>query len=283
MDSLGLSIDELNTMLGILGIFVFGYLLLMGFARRAGKSTWLEREVQRRRSTGKPNATLSSKSNKTEFPWNDASLIEGGFTALIHVALLTLYVPITLLIGYYILGYQYTVIRNTGSLLPVVMVYVGFLVFIRLGSYTRQYALPKEQFRVLKVAVVASGVLGLAIAVLRRLDLITSDLLLISVELGLLLVVSYILSYVYGISDGLKDANIETRFPLVEVRTNQGNILKGLRLYEKTDSDYRFISENGVDHIIPSAVIMEIRHASKAENSTTPGTSKPEKPSKKSR
>jgi len=90
--------------------------------------------------------------------------------------------------------------------------------------------------------------------------LLRSEQFLLYSQIGLLLIVSTSLSYVHGISDGLKDADIETRFSVVNVIMKDGDGLKQLRLYEKTDIDYRFISEDGVEYIIPNNKIEMIIH-----------------------
>ncbi len=277
MDTLkGLS-EAISAILGVLSIFLFAYLLIMGFAHRAGKNFWFDWEQKRRKSMGKPNIELSSKSSAAEFPWKDPSLIQGGFTALTSITILSMYVVImTMFFAYQGEKLSLWIIAVLLGF-PVAMVGIFALPSL-IWAIVQQYKLSWKAFGALVVVNLACGIVSFFVF-----PLLQSEQLALYSQIGLLLIVSASLSYVSGIPDGFKDADIENKFPVVDIVTNKGRRQK-LRFYEKTDSDYRFISEKGVEYIIPSAYIVEIIYVSQKENEKTmPSSVQDSKPKRRLR
>lgn len=259
MDTLKGISEAINALLGVLGIFLLGYLLLMGFAHKAGKERWFDWEKGRRKSMGKPNIELYSKSSTTELPWKDPSLIQGGIAALANVAWFSLYVVIMLFLG--AVEGDSPSIEGVAIYLSYPVAMLAFLIIITIRSYSRQYKLSWKPFLGIVFVSVACAILTfLALALLLR----SAQLLLYS-QIGLLLIVSTTLSYVHGISDGLKDAEIETRFSVVNAIMNEKHELHQLRLYEKTDLDYRFIGEDGSEYVVPKDKVVMIIHRSNGQ------------------
>lgn len=263
MENLKQIVEGISSFMGAIGVLLFGYILLMGLSRKAGKTTWSKRERERRISQGKPNINLISGDSKTELPWKDQSLIQGGFNALLFVGILLSYVVAMLL---------WEVSQDNDGIAPDEMVQlVGILMAwpVFMGAFftimitilaVLVHKLPAKPFYPLFVV-------NLIIAISSFLILrIESSHLALGLQTILFLVVSCLISYGQGISDGIMDADLETRFPLVSVVTVQGNTMEHLRLYEKTDTDYRFIGDDGVDLIIPGTHIAQIKHVPEKNN-----------------
>jgi hypothetical protein len=278
MDTLKALSDAITSILGVLGIFLFGYLLLMGAFHRLGKKKWGDWERERRKSMAKPNIELYSKSSTTELPWKDPSLMQGGLTALAIIAILSMYVVLMLLFGAF--TGDRTSIGSIAILLGFPIAVVGmFYIPLIIRAYISLHELSWKPFRAFVIINFVCGILTFLVIFLVR-----SEQLVIYSQIGLLLVVSNSLSYVFGISDGFKDADIETRFPIVDVVLTEGGRFSHLRLYETTDIDYRFIGEDGSEYIIPNDRIVTIVYVPKEQNSNTTlllnETSKPEEKKK---
>jgi hypothetical protein len=94
MDILKQLSDGISAFLSLIGILLLGYMLLMGMARKAGKTKWYRIEQDRRILQGKANIGILSVGEEFELPWKDPSLIQGGFKALGIVGILLSYVAI---------------------------------------------------------------------------------------------------------------------------------------------------------------------------------------------
>jgi len=84
--------------------------------------------------------------------------------------------------------------------------------------------------------------------------------LLYSVALytAIIIVLSFGLSYTIGMSEGLRSADPALNYPLVTLEMRDGGRLERAWLYERTDSDYRLVTENGANHVVPAANVKEI-------------------------
>ena len=84
--------------------------------------------------------------------------------------------------------------------------------------------------------------------------------LLYSVALytAIIIVLSFGLSYTIGMSEGLRSADPALNYPLVTLEMRDGGRLERAWLYERTDSDYRLVTENGTNHVVPAANVKEI-------------------------
>jgi hypothetical protein len=257
MDAIKVFIDGISALLGLIGVCLFGFILIMGLAHKSGRRIWFEKEKDRRTAQGKPNITLATTSDKPEMPWNDPSLVQGGLTALGTIGLLFIYVVAMLV---FIASQQLKPLTANQTLYLVALlmgypVAMGAFSVISLAfANIRQF---KLQYRAFWFLFGINLVCAIATFFVARLQSSQSALL---VQIFLLVIVSLSLSYIYGMRDGLKDADVEARFPLVEVLTTRGDSLKQIRLYEKTDTDYRFIGADGVDHILPGMHVAEIKY-----------------------
>jgi hypothetical protein len=246
----------ISALLGLLGVLLFGYMLIMGMAHKTGRTSWYEKEKERRKSKGKPNINLISGSVKPELPWNDPSLIQGGFTAIKTIGLLFLYV--VLMLAFFVLVEKDLSVESLAATLPALLTYpvtmsvFFFIMMVIINIYHHKLSVKPFILPIL----ITLGCGFCSFYVLWNVD---SPPLAFVIQVALLVAVSLFLSHLFGMVDGINDADIESRFPLVDVISTSGMTKTQLRLYEKTDTDYRFIDNDGFDHIFPSSQISEIK------------------------
>jgi hypothetical protein len=72
-----------------------------------------------------------------------------------------------------------------------------------------------------------------------------------------LAILSLFFSYLVGMGD--KKADPSLNYPLVNFVLVQGDNLDKALLYERTDSDYRLIAQDGSNRIVPAVNVREIR------------------------
>lgn len=109
----------------------------------------------------------------------------------------------------------------------------------------------------------------------------------LGLEMFLFMVASLNLGFHIGMRDAIHESNIEMRYPIVSILTDKGIQMGNLRLYERTNTDYRFIANNGTNYIIPISKISEIRYLQETEskplvNQAQQKLSKPIKPNPRS-
>ncbi len=249
--------ETVAPVLKILGVLFVGYVILMGYAHRRGRLTWVSKENQRRSSQGRPTINLLSRNPMVDVPWKDPSLIQGGLTAIFAVIILLSYVVMGLLSE--MLFSQKLVMGDLLDLLLFLMVWPvsmgGFLIGVMIWQHRHRNAI-RSLWGLIVIALVGF-ISSFAVPFVFE----PPETALI-VEIALLVILSFLLSYLIGMNQGITEADIEKQFPLVEVLTTQNETISQVRLYEKTDTDYRLIGEDGVNHIIPSVNIREIRHRS---------------------
>ena len=79
------------------------------------------------------------------------------------------------------------------------------------------------------------------------------------VQVILMMIVSLCYSYSCGVSEGFETADPESTYPLVSIKVIEGTDFEETWLYERTDSDYRIVTESGSNHIIPASGVKEIK------------------------
>ncbi len=89
--------------------------------------------------------------------------------------------------------------------------------------------------------------------------LITDKGMVVAAQSLAVAILSLCMSYFIGMSDGIRAADPESNYPLVSVELNQGTGFDQVWLYERTDSDYRLVTKNGINHIIPTFNVKKIR------------------------
>jgi len=81
---------------------------------------------------------------------------------------------------------------------------------------------------------------------------------------GIFFCQSLAIGFTIGFGAGLKDADIEKRFPLVEVTTRHG-LVTGLRMQQSSRTGYRFIKPDGTQCFIPTSEIKMISSVDSAD------------------
>ncbi len=109
----------------------------------------------------------------------------------------------------------------------------------------------------LKLLIITSGGLGILSFFFDL--LILNDNTLLLCQLLILVFQSAFMSFTEGIMDAISEADIESRFPLVEITTTLGENITDLRFSRNTNSDYRFINSDGTECIFPREHIFRIK------------------------
>jgi hypothetical protein len=82
---------------------------------------------------------------------------------------------------------------------------------------------------------------------------------IVAIQTSILVILFLCVSYVMGMMEGLRIADPAPNYPLVILETREGVILDRAWLYERTDSDYRLVTESGSNYIVPATNVKEIR------------------------
>jgi len=234
------------------------FVVFMGVARWYGKQVWRKREESRRDSSGLPVAALYS-GGSFESSFTYTSLFQGGLTGVYIAVMQLMYVVFMLA---YFRGIQ--VFTNSNAAHPVdiwgvVSILMFFPVFM-LGYFT---LIPIISFRsrisvrncIFPVGIVLVGMAGAVAATV----LITDKSIVVAAQFLAVAILSLCASYFIGMSDGIRSADPESNYPLVSVELNQGTGFDRAWLYERTDSDYRLVTKDGTNHIIPTFNVKRIR------------------------
>ena len=88
--------------------------------------------------------------------------------------------------------------------------------------------------------------------------LVKNPEVVIFIEVLILAFMSLSLSYTLGSTAGIKAADPSLTYPLVSVEVIHGTMIDQAWLYERTDSDYRLVTQSGANLIIPATNVKEI-------------------------
>jgi len=232
-------------------IYVFSlFVVCMGISRWFGRHTWVQREKSRRKTAGLPVASLMSQDGSAEQSWTFPGLFLGGLLGVVMVASYMTYVAVMVIQ----LGPQ-EILRSVGAFMSLPITAIAFAIFgyisnTRLLGFLGTSRLAKAGMSiVLLICINVAG--GLATARLEPLhSLALYTLVMAMLSLGL--------SYAIGMSEGVRTADPALNYPLVTLETRDGKLLDRAWLYERTDSDYRLVTESGANHIVPAANVKEI-------------------------
>lgn len=262
MDTLKEISSTISSLMSPLGVLLLGLVILMGSAYKSGKVNWLKIIKDLRRKQGKPNIVLVAESPSIELPWKDTGLLQGGIATLSALGFLLLYIGAVVSISAWLwAGNAFSTetlwkILAFAMIYPVVMVAFGgwFISYLHI----RRFKLPIHFF-------VGTFLIEIACIIFswQTAFHMNPPELAFVVQILLFIIVSLNLGFHYGMRDAIMESDIETRFPEVSVQTMKGLVIDHLRLYEKTDTDYRFIADDGTNYIIPSLQISEICHLRK--------------------
>lgn len=227
------------------------YVISMGLVRWYGQTSWRSREEKRRKDAGLPVAECFSNA---EQGFTYTSLFQGG---LVGVFIAGAQMTWVLFMLAFITGLEPArtdtdVLWRLVSILmyfPVFMI-AFFAVMILITSWSR---IGSRAFT-FAVCLIAACVAATIVADWKTTDKAT----LVLVQLFAVGVVSLYMSYLIGIASGLRRADPEANYPLVSVELHQGTGFDRVWLYERTDSDYRFLSATGTNYVIPAANVTKI-------------------------
>jgi hypothetical protein len=224
------------------------FVVCMGISRWFGRKHWLQIEKSRRNKAGLPVASLMSHDGSTEQSWTYYGLFQGGLLGLYLVAGNMTYVAIMAIK----LGLD-PFRENVGTVMGYPISGILFAILITINRTHLLQFMPM----ILRTFI---GII-LAIGVSFAIFIATNQMkLLYSVALYaiIMIVLSLGLSYTIGMSEGLRSADPALNYPLVTLEMRDGGRLERAWLYERTDSDYRLVTESGANHVVPATNVKEM-------------------------
>ena len=238
-----------------LGPVLAGYFILMGFANRRGKQSWFERATRRRMENGKPVIQTLSKKTGGQPPWKDPALLHGAFTAVVIIVILSGYILFMLLWDMISKGQfpdEKQIVTSISFLMTYPITMTGFVIFQQIKQVRKDYPLKSYSALIIYSAfcVVATWFVPW---------LIHPFSIALIAQLALLTVISFSVSFAMGMQEGIKEADLEQRFPPVTVYLKDNERLEKVRLYDRKDYEYRLLAGDGTQLIVPAANIRMIR------------------------
>jgi len=229
-------------------VFLFSLLVLgMGACRLYGRRTWLQWEKSQRKKAGLPVASLISQD--TAQSWRYSDLYQSGLLGAVLLAVNAAWIPISPML--FPIPYESFVdsvrVGITSNFLGMVLLMVILILQARGIRFIRH----------------CSGLIIILIAslfaprVAAWLDLESWDI--VAIDASILVILFVCVSYVLGMIEGLRIADPALNYPLVTLETRDGGTLDRAWLYERTDSDYRLVTESGSNNIVPATNVKEIR------------------------
>jgi len=231
-------------------IFLFSLLVLgMGLCRLYGRRTWLQWEKSRRKEARLPVASLISQD--TAQSWRYADLYQSGLWG-------------AGLMGVNVVSISVSEILFPTSHKSVVAIVDNGIRLTIFGIIWLSINLI-QQVRGILFMRHSPGLTGILIAcfcasIALKIWLIFEPAWDIVAINALILVTMFLcVSYVLGMTEGLRLADPALNYPLVTLEVRDGKTIDRAWLYERTDSDYRLVTEVGSNHIVPAANVKEIR------------------------
>ena len=234
------------------------FVVCMGVSRWHGRQVWRKHEESRRSDNGLPIAAFFSGSS-SEQGFTYTSLFQDGLIGVYIAVTQLMYVVLMLLFDHSIAIFTDPATARGGDIwgqISILMFFpVAMIAFFALGKIVPLRARISFLNCIIPLATVAACVAGSVAAML----LVKDKGLVVGIQLLAVAVLSLCSSYFIGMDDGIRSAEPENNYPLVRVELNQGESFDRVWLYERTDSDYRLVTENGINHIIPAVNVKQIR------------------------
>jgi hypothetical protein len=264
MDTLNEISGTISSLMGPIGILLLGLVILMGTAYKSGKVNWLNIIKDLRRKQGKPNIVLVTESPSIELPWKDTGLLHGGIITLESLGFLFLYIGVVVFFSAWLWtdkafsAETFWKILAFAMIYPVVVDVLGALLISWI--HIKALKLPIHFFVGTFLIEITCIIFSWQAAFHMK-----PPELAFAVEILVFAVASLNLGFHLGMRDAIKESDIEMRYPEVSVLTDKGIVIDHLRLYERTNTDYRFVSNDGTNYIFPNSKIFEIRHSQETE------------------
>jgi len=231
------------------------FVIFMGTGSWLGQRIWHRYETERRRAAKQPVASFALSDGDKSF--SHTSLFQGGLFGVFQLGVLLLYV--VFMVGWtrgsritedYALDPSAT-LKSVAVLMgyPILMLALLVIAFLVVVRRTLSLGLPYPGFAGIALAV-AIGVVPFF--------WIRNGWGILALQAFSLTMLCFHFSYVYGMILGVRAAN-PTLSSRVSVEVVHGNGLADAWLYEWTDSDYRLVTPDGSNHIIPATNVKEIR------------------------
>src|SRR5262245_45472381 len=230
-------------------LFLFSLLVLgMGACRLYGRRDWLQWEKSRRKKARLPVASLISQDTAQSWRYSDlyqSGLLGAGLLAFnavsIAVSPMLFPIPQESVVDNFRSGIRSTIV-STILLIVIVIKQARGILFMRYSSG-------------LIIILIVSLFAPTLAAVLVELE----PWNIVAIQTLSLVILFLCVSYVMGMIEGLRTADPDLNYPLVILETRDGAILDRAWLYDRTDSDYRLVTESGSNHIVPATSVKEIR------------------------
>jgi len=229
-------------------LFLFSLLVLgMGACRLYGRRTWLQWEKSQRKKAGLPVASLISQDTARSWRYSDlyqsglwgAGLL--GFNA-VSIAVSPMLFPIP---------YESVVANVHSGIRSTVFSTVLLIVMLIKQARGMQFMRHSPGLIIILIASLFAPLAAV------WLDLEPWDI--VAIKASILVILFLCVSYVLGMTEGLRIADPALNYPLVTLEVRDGETLDRVWLYERTDSDYRLVTERGSNHIVPATNVKEMR------------------------
>jgi hypothetical protein len=237
-------------------LFLFSLLVLgMGTCRLYGRRTWLQWEKSRRKKAGLPVASLLSQD--TAQSWRYSDLYQSGLWGVAMMGIGAVFNPVWNAVSNAVLfrTLHESVVANVyNGIRSTIFSALLFIIFSikQAGGY--QFIMRHSPGLI--IILIAGFVAPPAVAAWLDWEP-TWDL--VAINASILVILFLCVSYALGMTEGLRIADPALNYPLVTLEARDGKTIDRAWLYERTDSDYRLVTESGSNHIVPSATVIEIR------------------------
>jgi hypothetical protein len=230
------------------------FVICMGIARWRGRQVWRKRELARRESNGLPVAAFSSGGAEQGFTY--AGLFQGGLNGVSGLAALLLGAMVAWAVREAIAAYGPPVPRDFRDDVVMFMLVIIFMLAIGILA-----AIHSDRTRVaVRNSILLIGIVVVSVVAAAAAARLTTDKgVVIIIQFPIVAILSLCLSYYTGMTDGISSADPASNYPLVSVELNQGASFGQAWLYERTDSDYRLVTKDGTNLIIPAVNVKKIR------------------------
>lgn len=234
------------------------FVVCMGATRWYGKQIWRDREAMRRAASNQPTASLFSIGGNSEQSFTYASLFRGGLAGLYSALVLLMYVVFMLIFAFGMAAYFEVPNFKTLAILPLVSILMFYPILMAAFVVGLRFFMLRKHntFRHCGpvLAIVVISLLASAVAA----EFVTDKGIVVAVQFASTAALALCMSFADGMNDGISAVDPDKSFPLVSLEIAHGGRLEPVWLYERTDSDYRVLTMEGENHIIPATSVRTI-------------------------
>lgn len=242
------------------GLITIAYVIITGLAHRSGSKLGEKIFLRRRERDKKPIFKALLREERQPPFWKDDRLIHGGLRGITALAILSSYVVLMLIAVRPPAAELHGAVAillcfpNAGAAFFILMLVIGLKRDAGVGSWV-----------ITGVSVLAAIASWLLISQAGSMG----DWFKLALQGSIFFLQSLALSFTVGVFWGMRESDLEQRLPLVEVTTRAG-VINGVRMRGSSKGEYRFITADGSELLIPSAQIRLIRTADSAADKEAP-------------